>query len=129
MLDKLRALFDGKTTTRLVLAGVAIVWGIQTITDTIRDMEAHADELAELIALRELTLASLDVELRNVDGVQFTFSGISDDTHPAGQGRTVPPSPFINHDTHDIDVTDNDESVAEFNATRGNTAGANGLVP
>ena len=109
MLDKLAALFGGKTTTRLVLAGVAIAWGVQTITDTIRGLEARHDELCELIALRELQLAELGDD---EDDEPITFEKLN---HPAYQfAPTVKPSPFINHDTHDIDIAGHDESVAAF---------------
>lgn len=114
MLDKLRALFDGKTTTRLVLAGVAIAWGIQTITDTIRELEARADELAELIATRELLLASLDKDLRDVEGDSFTFPIING--YPDYVDATAPPTPFSATVTHDLDVSFNQESVEQFNA-------------
>jgi hypothetical protein len=117
MLDKLRALFDGKTTTRLVLAGVAIAWGIQTITDTVRELEARADELQALIAEREAELDELDDDL-DEDTITIPIPIPIINTHPAGTGRQVPPSPFINHDTHDIDLTANDESVRMFHESR-----------
>lgn len=95
MIAKLLAAFRKPDTTRVLLATLAVGWGLSILTQTVEALQDQADELAELITLRELTLSSLDADLRNIDGINFTFSGAHPEDEPAAadEAPTTPDVP------------------------------------